>query len=251
MPAQRLYDRTSTTGRGTVMKKFLIGGIALAAMAAAPAMAADMPVKAALQQPVAYYDWSGAYLGFNAGGAWYDVTHVFTTPGAITPNVTTNDRDAIFGFHAGASGSGALGSGRGSSAERLLPRMPKHQRRPARCPGLRAERVRRTQDHQPVHRRPAPRLCLGSIDDLRHRRLGVGQSQERPLLVHHQPLRRTRFHRQRRVAQQRVVCGRRLRLHGAQGRAGRRGPWRRIPALRRERLAGVLRQPRLCRGVRA
>ena len=91
------------------MKKFLFGGIALAAMAAAPAMAADMPIKAALQQPVAYYDWSGAYAGFNAGGAWYDVTHLFTTPGAITPNVTTNDRDAIFGFHAARSGSGALG----------------------------------------------------------------------------------------------------------------------------------------------
>jgi hypothetical protein len=30
------------------MKKFLLGGIALAAMAAAPAMAADMPIKAAL-----------------------------------------------------------------------------------------------------------------------------------------------------------------------------------------------------------
>src|SRR3954471_1775060 len=84
------------------MKQFLIGGIALAVMAAGPAAAADMPIKAPLQQPVAYYDWSGAYLGFNAGGAWYDVTHVFTTPGSITPNVTTNDRDAIFGFHAGA-----------------------------------------------------------------------------------------------------------------------------------------------------
>jgi hypothetical protein len=48
VPVQRLYDRTSTTGRGAVMKKFLLGGIALAAMAAAPAMAADMPIKAAL-----------------------------------------------------------------------------------------------------------------------------------------------------------------------------------------------------------
>ena len=42
------------------MKQFLIGSIALAAMAAGPAVAADMPVKTALQQPVAYYDWSGA-----------------------------------------------------------------------------------------------------------------------------------------------------------------------------------------------
>ena len=91
------------------MKQFLIGSIALAAMAAAPAMAADMHVKAALQQPVAYYDWSGAYLGFNAGGAWYDVTHVFTTPGAITPNVTTNDATPSSASMRARSGSGALG----------------------------------------------------------------------------------------------------------------------------------------------
>src|SRR5262249_29179388 len=80
--------------------KHLVLGSALAAMLAAPAMAADMPVKAP-PAPVAY-DWSGAYLGFNIGNAWYDTTHVFTTPGAITPNVTTNGHDVVVGFHAGA-----------------------------------------------------------------------------------------------------------------------------------------------------
>src|SRR5262245_33214895 len=40
--------------------------------------------------------------GAGGGAAWYDVTHHFTTPGAITPDVTTSDRDGIFGFHAGA-----------------------------------------------------------------------------------------------------------------------------------------------------
>ena len=86
-----------------------------------------MPIKAALQQPGgALRLVRGLRRISNAGGARYDViTHVFTTPGAITPNVTTNDRDAIFGFHAGAV-AGALVAGRGSSADRLLPRMPKH-----------------------------------------------------------------------------------------------------------------------------
>ena len=59
-------------------------------------MAADMPIKAPPPAPVAYYDWSGAYVGFNVGGAWYDVTHHFTTPGAITPDVTTRDSDGIY-----------------------------------------------------------------------------------------------------------------------------------------------------------
>ena len=51
------------------MKKFLLGSVGLAAMLAGPAMAADMPIKAPPPPPVAYYDWSGAYIGFNAGTA--------------------------------------------------------------------------------------------------------------------------------------------------------------------------------------
>ena len=84
------------------MRHLVLAGAALAAMVAAPAMAADMPIKAPPPPVAAYYDWSGAYIGLNAGGTWYDVTHHFTTPGAITPNVTTSANDGIFGFHAGA-----------------------------------------------------------------------------------------------------------------------------------------------------
>jgi outer membrane immunogenic protein len=98
---RKLYADVSTTGWGMAMKYLALGSAALAAMMAAPAMAADMPVRAPAPV-VAYYDWSGAYAGFNVGGAWYDVTHHFTTPGAITPDVTTSDSDGIFGFHAGA-----------------------------------------------------------------------------------------------------------------------------------------------------
>ena len=50
---------------GLVMKKFLLASVAFAAIAG-PAMAADMPV-APPPPPVVYYDWTGAYIGFNAG----------------------------------------------------------------------------------------------------------------------------------------------------------------------------------------
>ena len=220
------------------MKQFLIGSIALAAMAAGACHGSGH----ACQDRASA---AGSVLRLVRGLPWLQCRRRLVRCHA---RVHHAGRDHAERHHqrprrhlrlprGRAVAVGRLGRGRRSGAERLLPRMPEHQRRPARCPGLRAERVRRTQDHQSVHCRSAPRLRLGSIDDLRHRRLGVGQSQERPLLVHHQPLRRTRFHRQRRVAQQRVVCGRRLRLLGAQGRAGRHGPWRRISALRRERLA--------------
>ena len=98
------------------MKKFLLGSVALAAMFAGPAMAADMRVPAP-PPPVVYYDWSGAYVGFNAGGVWYDVDRQFHAPfapgfgpagglGPIAPGglngFTTNNSDGIYGFHAGA-----------------------------------------------------------------------------------------------------------------------------------------------------
>jgi outer membrane immunogenic protein len=82
------------------MKKFLLGSVALGAMLAGPAMAADMPVKA--PPPIVYYDWSGLYLGFNVGGTWYDVDRTY--PNAPLENFRTSDSDAIFGFHAGVQG---------------------------------------------------------------------------------------------------------------------------------------------------
>ena len=83
------------------MKKFLLGSVGLAAMLAGPAMAADMPV-APPPPPVVYYDWSGAYIGFNAGGVWNETNRNFLVGGAVNPNFSTNDSDGIFGFHAGA-----------------------------------------------------------------------------------------------------------------------------------------------------
>ena len=98
------------------MKKFLLGSVGLAAMFAGPAMAADMPIKAP-PPPVVYYDWSGAYVGFNVGGVWSEVNRNFQSPtspgfgpagglGPVPPGglggFTTNRNDGIYGFHAGA-----------------------------------------------------------------------------------------------------------------------------------------------------
>ena len=69
----------SRHNRGAAMKKFLLGSVALAAMFAWPAMAADMPV-APPPPPVVYYDWTGAYIGFNAGGVWSDIERRFPNP---------------------------------------------------------------------------------------------------------------------------------------------------------------------------
>jgi outer membrane immunogenic protein len=87
------------------MKKFLLGSVGLAAMLAGPAMAADMRVAPPAPPPVVYYDWSGAYIGGNVGGVWYDITRSYTgAPPFVGPafNQTTTDSDGIFGFHAGA-----------------------------------------------------------------------------------------------------------------------------------------------------
>src|SRR5262245_46028825 len=93
---------------GLAMKKFLLGSVGLAAMLASPAMAADMPVAPPPPPPV-YYDWTGAYIGGNIGGVWYDVDRTFPNvqglggfgPGSVG-NFSTSDSNAIFGFHAGA-----------------------------------------------------------------------------------------------------------------------------------------------------
>jgi outer membrane immunogenic protein len=92
------------------MKRFLLGSVALAAMLAGPAMAAELPYKAPPPPPPpAYYDWSGAYLGFNIGGTWSTVNQNFPNPtllGGTGPgsraDFSTSPTDGIFGFHAGA-----------------------------------------------------------------------------------------------------------------------------------------------------
>jgi outer membrane immunogenic protein len=56
------------------MKKFLLAGVAFSALVAAPALAADIPVRRpapVYRAPVVtYYSWTGCYIGGHAGSMW-------------------------------------------------------------------------------------------------------------------------------------------------------------------------------------
>jgi outer membrane immunogenic protein len=73
---------------GTTMQRESILGMTMAVLLAAPAMAADMPVKApvaAAPVSVAHYSWTGFYSGAHGGYAWgrkewVDVTNVPAVP---------------------------------------------------------------------------------------------------------------------------------------------------------------------------
>ena len=56
------------------MRKFSLAGIAgLALVAAAPALAADLPVEMPVKATFAQrFTWTGCYIGMHAGGAWKD-----------------------------------------------------------------------------------------------------------------------------------------------------------------------------------
>jgi outer membrane immunogenic protein len=58
-----------------IMRRILLGAVALVLTAAASASAADLPraaplVKAPVVAPLTAYDWSGFYLGINGGFGW-------------------------------------------------------------------------------------------------------------------------------------------------------------------------------------
>jgi outer membrane immunogenic protein len=85
------------------MKKLLAASAALAALIAAPALAADMAVKAPPPPPaVTYYDWTGFYLGANAG---YSIGRDPTTVSAIS-GITVVDNEKF-----GLSPTGWLAGG--------------------------------------------------------------------------------------------------------------------------------------------
>ena len=87
------------------MKRILLGGMALLALGlgATPAAAVDLAVKAVkAPPPPAVYDWSGAYVGFNIGGMWSEVTRTY--PNLLGATFESKGDDVVYGFHAGAQG---------------------------------------------------------------------------------------------------------------------------------------------------
>ncbi len=62
------------------MKKSLLGLVAVGALIAGPAMAADMPLKAPPAPVPPPFSWTGWYIGGNVGGSWGDVPEDFLIP---------------------------------------------------------------------------------------------------------------------------------------------------------------------------
>jgi outer membrane immunogenic protein len=82
------------------MKNVLMAGIATAAIYGAPAIAADVPVKAPVNKAVAHvYDWSGWYAGYNAGVAASQING--STPGDDTGSTDVAGRGFAGGVQAG------------------------------------------------------------------------------------------------------------------------------------------------------
>jgi len=66
------------------MKKLLVAGIAAAAFCSAPALAADLPVKAparAYVAPAPMFNWTGCYVGGEIGGQWGSMSGDLDYPG--------------------------------------------------------------------------------------------------------------------------------------------------------------------------
>jgi outer membrane immunogenic protein len=86
------------------MKRILLAAVAFAAIVGVPARAADMPVKAAPAPAPAIFDWSGWYIGGNAGwqhaeDRWaFDPTPV---PAIVHAAYTVKGDGAIFGGQVG------------------------------------------------------------------------------------------------------------------------------------------------------
>jgi outer membrane immunogenic protein len=80
------------------MKKILVAGIVAAAFFGAPAIAADMPVKAPYTAPM--FNWTGFYVGGTAGYVW-NGDPAFTDPAAGLSGPSVKIRGGIFGGELG------------------------------------------------------------------------------------------------------------------------------------------------------
>jgi outer membrane immunogenic protein len=95
------------------MTKLWLAGIALTALVAGPAMAADLPVRGPVYSPppaVALYNWSGCYIGANVGGGWTSNSNTFGDPlpdpvtsGFAPINIGTNGSGVVAGGQAGCN----------------------------------------------------------------------------------------------------------------------------------------------------
>lgn len=87
------------------MAKLLVGLVAIGALIAAPAMAADMrmPLKAPPAPVVSAYNWTGFYIGGEVGGGWVSQTTTIVTQSSATPGfpVGYSNTRSLSGFLGG------------------------------------------------------------------------------------------------------------------------------------------------------
>jgi outer membrane immunogenic protein len=91
------------------MKKLLVASIAAAAFCSAPALAADMAVKAPpppVLPPTPVYSWTGFYIGADVGGMWTNSNANWLLPTTTVPSGTnisagTDASSFIGSLHAG------------------------------------------------------------------------------------------------------------------------------------------------------
>jgi outer membrane immunogenic protein len=89
-----------------VVAAVLLGGVCASTLAATPVVAADMPIKAPVYRATAAYDWTGLYLGLNAG---YSVGRHHSSDVFVQPGNTPDTSQAFTVGPAGFLGGGQLG----------------------------------------------------------------------------------------------------------------------------------------------
>jgi outer membrane immunogenic protein len=85
------------------MKKLLVAGMAAAAFCGAPALAADLPVKAPVYKAVApMFNWTGFYVGLHAGYGWGTSSRISDTfPDFVPASLSPDGNGFIGGAQAG------------------------------------------------------------------------------------------------------------------------------------------------------
>jgi outer membrane immunogenic protein len=87
-----------------VMKKLLLGSVAVAALIAGPALAADLRVNAPVYKappPVVGYSWTGCYIGGHVGGLWAHKEWTLQPPDPVIPLGSNDVNSWLGGVQAG------------------------------------------------------------------------------------------------------------------------------------------------------
>lgn len=82
------------------MKRLFFAGVTAAVFCAAPALAADMAVKAPPAPPAPAWSWTGFYVGADIGGAWINDNQFLSSP-TFALAVPDKSSGVIGGGHAG------------------------------------------------------------------------------------------------------------------------------------------------------